>query len=385
MARQFHWLRLEQEVPMVNGIPELTGHLVDCDSHLYLAPAQLPAAVGKEFAQRFARIAEATFGQRDIADETTAVTVDAASVWRVKGWDTTAAYDPGFRVKTLDLMGVARQILFPDGLFASVVSSRMPGAAEAARRYNDYVLEWAAAGEKDRLRPVAVLQMRDAAAAIGEAERTIGRGAYGFYLPCSSPPAGFAPADPVWDRLWALLAEAQVPAFLHVGSETGFMDKAWGKIPGPGGAPELGPFSLATNHIGPQVYLTSMILGGVFERHPALRFGIIEFSAQWVGPLAEMLDQRVAACGAEMSEFLPLKPSEYLSRNVRVTPFWWEPVDIYLDRYGLTDVYAFSTDFPHTEGGEDPIGSFHGRIARLGREVTQKFFAGNGDLLCPAR
>jgi predicted TIM-barrel fold metal-dependent hydrolase len=363
---------------------EFHGRLVDCDSHLYLTPAQLPDAVGPDFARRFIRLQETTFGPRDVAGEAARVTMDVDSVWRVKGWQAGAAYDAGLRVQTLNLMGVDRQVLFPDGLFASVTTSRMPGAPEAASRYNDYVLDWSAAGN-GRLRPMAILHMRDVAAAISEAERTISRGAYGFYLSCAAPPAGMAPANPAWDRLWALLAEARVPAFLHVGSESGFLDKAWGAIPGPGGAPELGPFSLATNQIGPQVYLTALILGGVFERHPGLRMGITEFTAQWVGPLAEMLDQRVAACGHEMSRFLSLKPSEYLSRQLRVTPFYWEPVDTYIDRYGLADVYAFSTDFPHTEGGEDPVDQFRGRIGRLGADVSQKFFVGNGALLCPDR
>ncbi len=370
---------------MSAGIKEFSGRLVDCDSHLYLSPDQLSMAMGEDFARRFARLEEATFGPRDAKRAANMVNgLDAANVWQVKGWRTAASYDPGRRIETLDLMGVDRQVLFPDGLFASVATSRMPGAPEAARQYNDYVLGWAAEG-KDRLRPVAVLPTHDAAAAIGEAERTIGRGAYAVYLTCGAPPAGLAPADPAWDPLWALLAEANVPAFLHVGSEVGFIDKAWGRIPGPGSARELGPFSLATCHIGPQVYLTAMILGGVFERHPGLRFGVIELTAQWVGPLAEMLDQRVDVYVRDMSKFLPLKPSEYLSRQVRVTPFWWEPVGRYIDRYGLEDVYVFSTDFPHTEGGEDPLGSFHEQIARFGDDVMEKFFVGNGQLLCPGR
>lgn len=369
---------------MAVPITEFRGRLVDCDSHLYLTPAQLPDAVGTDFARRFSRLQESAFGQRDVISEASGITMDADNVWRIKGWHSGAAYDAALRVEVLNLMGVDRQVLFPDGLFASITTSRMPGAAQAASRYNDYVLEWSAAGQ-GRLRPMAILDMRDVAAAISEAERTISRGAYGFYLSCAAPPAGLAPADPAWDRLWSLLAEAKVPAFLHVGSEAGFLDKAWGAIPGPGAAPELGPFSLATNQIGAQVYLTSMLLGGVFERHPELHLGIVEFTAQWLGPLAEMLDERVAACGRAMARFLPLRPSEYLSRQLRVAPFWWEPIDTYIDRYGLEDVYAFATDFPHTEGGEDPVDQFRERIDRLGHDVSRKFFVDNGALLCPDR
>lgn len=364
------------------GIEEFKGRLVDCDSHLYLTPEQVPLAMGKEFAERYQRVEGTTFGPRDVAREAEGVTIDTGNVWRVKGWRNAGAYDAERRLETLDLMGIDRQILFPEGLFASIATSRAPGAADAARRYSDYVIDWAEAG-KGRLRPLAILPTHDSEVAVAEAQRLIDRGAYAVYLTCGHPPAGLAPADPAWDPLWSLLAEAQVPALLHVGSDAGFIDKAWGRIPGLGTQLEAAPFGMATAHIGAQVYLTSMVLGGVFERYPALRFGVIELTAQWVGPLAEMLDERVDVYTRKMSKVLPLKPSEYFIRQLRVTPFWWEPVDVYIDRYGLEDVYVFSTDFPHPEGGKDPLTSFWDRMAGFGHQVQEKFFVANGELLCP--
>lgn len=363
---------------------DLTGRMIDCDSHLYLTPDQFEASLGAAFAERYARMEKAAFGERDVVAESAGIVVDEQKIWTTKNWAARGSFDAESRLEALDLMGVDRQVIFPDGLQASLLASRAPGAPEAAKVYNDYVIDWAKPGT-GRLQPTAIVTTYSVAGAVAEAERTIGAGAFGVYLSCSVPPAGFAPADPAWDPFWDLLAQTRTPAFLHAGSQEGFFDKAWGRIPGPLGARELGAFSLATGHVGPQVYLTSMLFGGVFERHPELRFGIIELTAQWVGPLVEKLEQSVAESGRRMRQYLSMTPAQYMTRNVRVTPFWWEPVDQYIDRYGLADVYVFSTDYPHVEGGEDPVGTFRGRLAGAGQDVLDKFFVGNCELICPAR
>lgn len=374
-------------------IESLRGRLTDCDAHLQLSPAQFEAAMGAEFSKTYEQLENRRLGMdmiRSAVASSDSVVLDKDNVWTLKGWSSPAAFDAGARLEALDLMGIDRQILFPIAFFAAIAVSRMPGAADAASRYNDFVLDWAS-DAKGRLRPVAMLPMLDVEEALAEARRTIDKGAYAVNISCGHPPAGLSPADPAWDPLWAMLAEANVPALLHVGSEAGFFDKAWAKIPSlqanalPGGGEALGPFSLATFHYAAQLYITSLILGGVFERHPNLRFGAIELTAQWVGPMAEMLDQRVDVFARRMSKLLSKKPSEYLSSQVRVTPFWWEPVDVYIERYGLEDVYVFSTDFPHPEGGKEPVQRLFDRVSPLGEELTEKFFVTNGDLLLPVQ
>ena len=58
----------------------------------------------------------------------------------------------------------------------------------------------------------------------------------------------------------------------------------------PGSEERIGPIWTVIAPIPVEILLTSMVMGGVFERFPALRFGIIEFGAQWIGPLAERMD-----------------------------------------------------------------------------------------------
>jgi len=120
----------------------------------------------------------------------------------------------------------------------------------------------------------------------------------------------------------------------------------------------------------------------VFERFPRLRFGIIEASAEWVGAAAERMDTWTEFM-AKVGVTYELKPSEFLKRNVRVTPFWHENLPRIIDRYGLEDVWVFSTDFPHLEGSRDPIGKFAKHLDKLPAGYDQRFFIDNNRLLFP--
>ena len=183
---------------------------------------------------------------------------------------------------------------------------------------------------------------------------------------------------------------------LHVGGggpggamwpERPFLDPAWGAAPALR-HPELGsmlagPFDLATIHLPAQVFLSAMVLGGVLARYPTLAIGVMELGAAWVPSWVAGLDQ--AATGFRRFG-LPLPrelPSEAIRRQVRVSPFNREPVATYMESTGLTEVFAFSTDYPHGEGGRDPVGRLTAALEPLGDEALERFFVTNGSRLLP--
>jgi predicted TIM-barrel fold metal-dependent hydrolase len=139
---------------------------------------------------------------------------------------------------------------------------------------------------------------------------------------------------------------------------------------------------LGTMHMAVQNYLTAMIYGGVFDRHPALRVGVIELGAMWVGPFVDFLEDRLQQ-SRRLREALKRKPSEIFASQIRVTPFFWEKTARQIERYGMPEIYAFSTDFPHPEGGTDPIGRMGADISQLGSDAVEAFFVGNASLLLP--
>ncbi len=80
---------------------------------------------------------------------------------------------------------------------------------------------------------------------------------------------------------------------------------------------------------------------------------------------------------------LPTLPAEYIRRNGHVSPFDFEPVGEYLDKYGPGAVHCFASDYPHVEGGSDPFGKFISQIERFGPEAMEKFFVRHGAVLFP--
>jgi hypothetical protein len=79
-----------------------------------------------------------------------------------------------------------------------------------------------------------------------------------------------------------------------------------------------------------------------------------------------------------------MKPSEYVRQNVRVTPFWHENLPQIIDRYGLEEIWVFSTDYPHLEGSRDPIGKFRKHMNKINKPgYDYDFFVKNNELLFP--
>jgi hypothetical protein len=102
---------------------------------------------------------------------------------------------------------------------------------------------------------------------------------------------------------------------------------------------------------------TDLILNGVFERHPDLRLGIVELSAVWVPLFLMMLDggsqfvQRLN--GRERG--LPLRPSEYFKRQVRVSSFAYELPARIQRQLGGAELLMCCSDYPHSEGTAQPL------------------------------
>jgi hypothetical protein len=107
----------------------------------------------------------------------------------------------------MDVMGIERQLIFPQVVLAQPAWSTHPNAQAVLREYNDAVLRWTAAG-RGRLRPTALLNLTTIQGALAEAERVASGGARAVFIQDGVAPGGRSPAAPEVDPLWALLAEA---------------------------------------------------------------------------------------------------------------------------------------------------------------------------------
>jgi len=370
----------------------LAGNLLDCDAHLYMEPDVMAGIVGEvgggfviDFLRKFAGSPQ----------DREARARNRADVWGVKGISALGACDAEGRVEAMDSTGIRAQLVFPNTTLRELRIDSGP-AREACKRYNDFALDWTQR-TGGRARVVCQVNMGDPSWAMKELDRVLAKGARGILLPCAAPPAGVSPANDIWDPFWARLEEAGVPALLHIASGGVLNSEAPDPMLPPrefanakglrlsfdgraGGEEAIGPYFVLVSHIAPEVWLLTMVMGGVFERFPRLALGIIEVGASWLGPLCERMDAH-ANLMTKVGRTYPMKPSEYVRRNVRVTPMWAEDLDKMISRYGMEEVYVFSSDYPHIEGSKDPIGKFRKWTDRLPQSYESKFFVENAKML----
>ncbi len=381
----------------------------DLDSHEFMPTHFFPVVYG-EVGERMQELYDTrrTFDSEpnpngltrpDIVGDIAAI--DAASIWSVKGPAAPGVIDMNRRLDVLDAMEVERQLVFPSFGFIGLLLASLSDEAfpeffthepldhralgrDAIRAHNDWALTLnPLAG---RQRHVTVVPTWDFDEMMAEAERMAVGGAGAIWIPATVPPAGTSPANPKLDAFWDLFEQYDIPVVLHLNTDR-FTSQEWWDHPHfhrqrDSVLPQSAFFLTTANYVV-ENYLASMVIGGVFERHPRLRMGIIECGAQWLGPVVERMEM-VWDHYPTTKKALTRRPIDYVVDHVRVTPFFIEEVDVYLERYPrLVDVYCFSSDYPHIEGGVNPLDAFGGRLERFGDDVMYKFFRGNGELLMP--
>jgi len=128
----------------------------------------------------------------------------------------------------------------------------------------------------------------------------------------------------------------------------------------------------------PMQTLATMIFDGVLERFPELRFGVIEQGAVWLPSWMRQMESAIDAFGRheERLRALSLRPSEYVRRQVRATPYPTEDVG-WIIRESGPEVCMFSSDYPHVEGGRRPIERFEASLGDGLPDVRRRFYSDN--------
>jgi len=318
--------------------------------------------------------------------------------WEYKGCAGPGHSNMDRRVDMMNVMGIHRQLVFPtmalaalsqtqgglnNGVYLRLSSDEEKELAwDAIEAYN----EWAGAitsKHSDRLRVAAVLATGKPGATpewlLKETQRLIKTGVKVVFVASGRPPVGLSPDDKRLDPWYATMAEANVALVTHPPAGTGFISQEWAEVAN----------AVTWHHIAEEYFVAVMIMGGVFERHPTLRFGVMESGGSWVGPLADLMDFWAGAKPRHRRPesfrppyTLPRRPSEYLARNVRVVPLNFEPVEEWFQRWPhLEDVFCYSTDYPHLEGQSWSLHGYYENLAPLGDKYLEKFFVTNGQYL----
>jgi predicted TIM-barrel fold metal-dependent hydrolase len=285
---------------------------------------------------------------------------DLDEVYADRNWDSAK------RLGHMEQDGVAAEVIYPNTVppfYPSV------GLVAGPPTRDDYERRWAGLQAHNRWladfcadvpgRRAGITQVLFNEPADTVAELTWGRdhGLFGGMLLPALPPG--APVPPLWDEaydvVWDACVDLDIPVNHHGGSGT--PDYGW----------ELGmarvvyliEFGFYSNR-----NVWHMIWGGVFERHPELRYVITEQGFRGVLDQTAMHDYYYAmlnGAGDDQSsvaarelvgdyvETLTMKPSGYLHRNCWMGASFMSADDVARrDEAGVERV-MWGSDYPHTE------------------------------------
>jgi predicted TIM-barrel fold metal-dependent hydrolase len=292
-------------------------------------------------------------------------------------------------------LGFASQLVFDTFTSSHVLRIEREGdqalATEVARGQQRAMLAWCAVDP--RLLPVCVVPLGDMPAAVSLAREAIAGGAAALQIGQYCPP-GHSPAHVDLEPLWAHAEEAGVPIVLHVagaGSNVmnpGFFENGLPPVPDfHGGDTNFKSIDYLSIPLPVMQTLNALVIDGVLQRHPELRVGVIEVGASWIPSWMRMLDSAHEAFrkNEERLQNMEMRPSEYVRRQVRATPYPHEDTGWTIANAGA-EVCMFSSDFPHVEGGRNPIGRFERSMdaADTDADASRRFYWDNFvDMLGP--
>ncbi len=332
----------------------------------------------------FTRLAERHRSEEFLADE-------AAEIMNRKNFAATGSFIAEDRPRALDHIGVRSQLMFNTFHNSKLHDWEHRGDPElaygAARAHNRGMIEFCSVDE--RLLATCYVPLMDFGRAEAMAAEAIEMGAAAL-LVASGCPAGHSPSHVSLDPVWRQAQEAGIPVVFHVGGTGDLIDPAYFE----NGLPIPTDFHGGEENFrsvdymgipGPVMQtLATMIFDGVLERFPDLRFGVIEQGCSWLPSWTRYMESAVEAFARheERLRNLSLRPTEYVRRQIRVTPYPTEDVGWVTSQIG-PDVLMFNTDYPHVEGGRRPYERFERSLDAMdgGRgadeAVRDRFYSAN--------
>jgi uncharacterized protein len=264
-----------------------------------------------------------------------------------RGWDAAS------QIAAMDAEGLELAVLFPSrGLFVlGLDSPQVMGvdglepdfAAVIARAYNDWLADFCRHDPK-RLFGAGMVAPHDVESAVAETRRCVEQ--LGFKAIFLAP--GCVNRRPWHDRyydpLWAECERLGIPITFHGGGQTWLKPDFSLEV-----LDKLMMWHSFGQPLGVMFVATCLTAGGVFERFPRLRTGLLEGNCAWAPWLFYRLDEHWEWVGRHEVPELRRKPSEYFRSNCFLAVEADEaPVRQYVEWFG-DDNLVFSTDYPHAD------------------------------------
>jgi predicted TIM-barrel fold metal-dependent hydrolase len=287
--------------------------------------------------------------------------------------------DRDARVAVAEEQGLDAVLLFPtlgcgveEGLRGDV-----PATMASLSAFNRWLEEDWGFDYRGRLIGVPMLSLADPVAAVAEVDSLLSRGARIVHVRPAPVPTGSGRGRSLGDRLhdpvWARLAEAGVPVAFHLG------DSGYNAFAGAWGSAEVFEAFSAVDVLSRLVVsdrpihdtVGSLVVHGVFHRHPKLRVASIENGSDWLHLLAKRLRKLANQTPSAFRE----DPLDTLRRHVWVTPYLEDDLRALADLIGVERI-LFGSDWPHGEGVAQPL-DFAKELSMFGEPDVRRILREN--------
>ncbi len=364
----------------------------DADSHLMELPDALDEFLETKFRPRYDALPKLLSQPRNAQYAVRARAQHDDSLFRQgadenillrKNYEALGSFRREDRPRALDQLGFTSQLIFTTwclGNFGLDETGDADLCYAVAQAHNRMMSHFCSVDR--RFLATGYVPLVDFERALATAQQAIKLGCKALLIP-SRCPRGASPSHIAFEPLWALAQEAGLPIVFHVGGEEKLAPDYFKN-----GLPKVKDFhggdenftSLSFMPIPHSVQLTvaALIIDGVFDRHPRLKFGAIELGASWVPSWMRFMDSAAAAFikNEPRLQKLSLKPSEFVRRQFRVTPYPHEDAGWIIANTGQ-EVCMFSSDYPHVEGGRNPLKRFNDSLAQTPARAIERFYCDN--------
>jgi predicted TIM-barrel fold metal-dependent hydrolase len=377
-----------------NAMPYAADHMRgriihDADSHLMELPDVLDPYLDAKYREAYDALPKLAKREEGYAARARASHADPkfresadANIMLRKNYEAMGAFLKSDRPRALDQLGFASQIVFTTWCLNNFGLER-PDQAElayaTATAHNRMMQDFCAVDR--RFLGTAYVPLIDIDLAIRTAREAIAMGAKALLVP--SRPTSRSASHIGHDPIWAMAQERGIPILFHVGDEKKldpqYFDNGLPRVKDfHGGEENFTSVSYMAIPHSVELTLAAMIIDGVLDRFPKLKIGVIELGASWLPGWMRNLDGAAGAFSKneERLQKLSMKPSDFVKRQIRVTPYPHEDVG-WIIANSDEQIPLFSSDYPHVEGGRNPLKRFNDSLSNSSPRAIDRFYCDN--------
>jgi predicted TIM-barrel fold metal-dependent hydrolase len=351
--------------------------VVSVDSHAGMPPEAWPQYLEKRFHEHLpelvaendtytavmSRLLERDFGPESLAfvDPENVLLPGVQGLW-----------DAEIRLAQMDREGVAAEFVYygdprVNTPFHGASNRRYDaGLCQAGIRAYHHWLFGVFGAAKDRILLVgATGPCNDMDQLLAELDWIADKGFAGTYTPGFTPASDTRPLfDPYWEPFWKKCQDQGLPLFVHAGwgLPQGLLSDAIevvrSQVGAAGDDADVDWVEMFVNlisaggdlfsDVGPRKAMWQLMLGGVFDRYPDLKFVMTEVRADWLPATLRHLDDAYEHVRADV----PAKrsPSEYWKANCLTSLSFVYRAEVAMRHEIGVETISFGRDYPHAEG-----------------------------------